>query len=292
MAYLDDLQPLRFDRHKIPYQRITVRGVQREHIHEYPHVKGGAPEKQGRKLYEVQVSSKFDERIASHGNRALLRTLNSLQELFDNGETKALYVPNLGEMKAYNVNWSRELNVQWRSGEAVELTFREDPGNEFLKLAAVKFAGGAVASEMVKLDTLVPSPKPNALQQIQDAINSVLAIRDYGLMWAGFVEEKIEGIRLLFEELESTWDLIEDPENWPIHEQLLALLASVVNLGEEVFGLGGFETYTTPKVMTTDEASEAIYGDTEHAIDIMNWNSVGDPYHIPAGTDLKYIKEA
>jgi hypothetical protein len=296
-AYLDTLQPLKFGGITMPYQRITVRGVQRDHVHEYPHVHGGAAEKLGRKLYEISVSSKFDERIGRGGgrfaNRNLLTDLGVLQQYFENGDTQDLYIPNIGEIRAYCTNWTRELSVQWRSGESVELTFREDQESDFLTLTTLQFQVGVMSVQLGDFESLSPDPMPSVFQQIREGVNAILAFRDTAQMWAGFLAEKIEGMRALFQEADETLDLLNDPENWELLEAMKRLWESVNDFAETALGIDQFKTYTTPSEMTADEVSSAIYdGDSSYAIDILNLNAIGDAYHIPAGTDIKYIPAA
>jgi hypothetical protein len=296
MAYLDDLKSFSFGGFDWPYQRMQVQCVLRDHVHEYPHVPGGAAEKQARKLYDIRVTSQFDESIGRNGGkfagRNLLSDVGTLQEWFELGATLPLYIPNMGAIQAYIREFSRTLDVTNRSGEALELNFREDLGEEFSVATRLEFAGGVTATLLGDLEMLSPDPKPNIFQQITEAVNSLIAFRDTAQMWAGLVEAKILGLRALFEEADRTLDLFNDPENWPLLEALKALWASIEEFAETALGIDEFQTYTLPQQMTADEVSEALYSDTIHATDILNWNALPDPYNIPAGTSVKWLPEA
>src|SRR5512145_875212 len=132
MAYLDTLKPLKIDGLRLPYRRIRVRGGMRDHVHEFPHVPGGLPEKLGRKLYEIEISLLFDDALMSapgspYAGRNLYANLNVLQGRWDEGRKAKVYLPNIGEIAAtYATSWTREIDVKLRSGEQVELTLRED----------------------------------------------------------------------------------------------------------------------------------------------------------------------
>lgn len=295
MAYLDALQPLKFGGISLPYQRIQIRGSHRKASHEFPHVPGGAQEKQGRKLYEITVSTTLDERIGGFGGRYngrnLLNDLGALVEFFENGDTLPLYVPNIGEFQAMCTNWDRTLDVQLRSGEQVELRFEEDLGEGWLVLTRLKLQGRIVANASYAVDTLLPVPAPSIFATIRAAVNSILAFRDTAMMWAGFVEAKILGLQALFIEAIDTVELFNDPENWELLEAVKALWESVNDFAETALGIDSFRSYTTPQEMSAGEVSQAIYGDTAHATDIMNFNAIGDPYSIPAGTRLRYLPD-
>ena len=58
-APFDLLKAMSFNGVAFPYKSYRVKGAFRKHIHEFPHIAGGAPEKLGRSLYEVSVSVDF-----------------------------------------------------------------------------------------------------------------------------------------------------------------------------------------------------------------------------------------
>jgi hypothetical protein len=60
MAIFDSLQAFQFGEFLFPFRSYSIKGGMREHLHEFPH--GGiAPEKLGRKLYEISVTGLFLE---------------------------------------------------------------------------------------------------------------------------------------------------------------------------------------------------------------------------------------
>ncbi len=164
--------------------------------------------------------------------------------------------------------------------------------SDFLTLTTLRIQATVVANAAFALNTLDIEKPPSIFAAIRDGVNQLLAFRDTAQMWAGFVADKITGLEALFAEADATLDLFDDPENYEVLEALKALWESVNDFASTALAIDSFETYTTPSEMTAAEASQAIYGETSYAIDLANWNSIGDMYSIPAGTDLRYIPGA
>ena len=57
MPLFDNLERASFAGYAFPVSDVEVTGGLRDHVHEYPHSPGGAPEKLGRKLYEFSFTS-------------------------------------------------------------------------------------------------------------------------------------------------------------------------------------------------------------------------------------------
>lgn len=294
-TYLSGLKRLSFDGITIPYSKIRITGGQREHVHEFPKVPGGLPELFGRKLYEINVTCKFDEGVMRAGGyyqgRNLFANLNVLMSRWEDGKRAPLYLPNIGEIKAYAVTWNRELDVKVQSGEAVEVTFRED--SDAANLIAKTLSSKPIAATATALgafDAALEQPYPSIFDQIRDGVNGLLAFRDTAEMWAGFVAMKLEGLLDLFrqasEEAHSYWD---DPLQFEILEAFKALWAAVQEMDDTAGELGHF---TVPRDTDAAGASVLIYGDTAHAVDVMQLNALDDPYQIKAGTSLIYLKAA
>src|SRR5512145_3374725 len=281
---------------ELPYRTIRIRGGLRKHTHEYPYVPGGLAEKLGRKPYQITVDLGIDEgfaRLGYYQGRNLLTNLNVLMStVFEAGETVPVYLPNIGEMKAFATEWDRELDVRLRSGEKATITMEEDSDAASLVEKTLKIKPpAALASMLGGLEALSPKPMPGLLEQLRDAINQILAFRDQTQMWAGFIAAKIEGLELLFEEIDSSLEDLKNPESWELLEALRNLWGAVRELGEELGALPQFATVVTPRDMSAAEVSMLVYGDTQHAIDVLSLNALEDPYNIPAGTTIRYFAE-
>jgi hypothetical protein len=293
-AYLDTLSRLVIDGIKMPYQRVRITGGQRDHVHEFPYVPGGLPELFGRKLYEFHVTLKIDDGIMRAGGiyrgRNLFTNLNVLMGRWDEGRRFAINLPNIGEIPlVYATQWERDLDVRFRSGETCEVTFREDADAAALIAKTLSLKPTAtMATQLGAMDALLPVPAPSIFDQIRDAVNAVLAYRDQTQMWSDFIVAKLEGLLALFAEAD-TLDLFNDPLMAELLDALHALWASA----QEMYDSSGeLATYTT--VIDTDAAgvSRVIWGDTAHAVDVINLNPISDPYRIAAGTEIRYLKAA
>lgn len=298
MAYLDDLKRLSIDGIVLPYKEIEIRGGIRHHEHEYPHVAGGLAEKLGRKLYEVRIELAIDEGIAKTGyyqGRNLITNLNELMsEVFEAEKSVPVYLPNIGEIPLmFATDWTRNLNVLLRSGEKASIAMKEDNDAASLIAKTLKIAPPAALATMLgDLEAVSPTPMPGLLEQLRDAVNQILAFRDTTQMWAGFVAAKIEGLQNLFEEIDSGLEDLKDPESWGLLEALRNLWGAVKDLGEEVGIAQTLGKYITPRDMSVQDISIAIYGDGTYGIDILNLNALEDPYNVQAATTIKYFKDA
>jgi hypothetical protein len=293
-SYLRTLKRLAINRVTLPYRRISVRGGIRHHVHEYPKVPGGLVEKLGRKLYTIRIDLAIDEEIARSGyyqGRNLITNLKVLMhDVFEGQVTTPVYLPNIGEIRAVATEWERDLDVKLLSGEASSVTMLEDNDSASLVENTLKVAPPAAITQYLgDVVALSPTPKPNLLEQLHEAVNNLLAYRDQTQMWAGFLAAKIEGLQYLFEEIDSSLDDLKNPESWELLEALRNLWGAVKDLGEEVGVLNQFSTYTTPRIMSASEISLAIFNDTAHAIDVMKLNAITDPYAVEAGTSIRYF---
>ena len=295
--YLRTLKRFAIDGVVLPYKRISIRGGVRHVEHEYPHVDGGLAEKLGRKLYEIDVDLVIDEGVARAGfyqGRNLIADFNTLStNVLEKAKTVTVYLPNIGEIKAFAPDWTREIDVAKTSGEAVRLTLKEDNDSAALiaKTLSIK-PPAAVTQFLGALESASPVPMPNPLQQIRDAVNQLLAFRDQGQMWVGFIDAKIQGLQAMFEEVDATLDYLNDPEQWLLLESLRNLWSAVRELGEDIGAVQPLGTWTVPRLMSCADISIALYRDTGHAIDILNLNALEDPYAVPAGTSVRYFKAA
>jgi hypothetical protein len=288
---IEQFQRLKFAGIQIPYQSIQTSGGMRDHVHEYPHIPGGSPEKLGRRLYTIRVQTRFDNRLKNPKYAKLYpNDLGVLMALFEDGVTDSLVIPGIGEIRAYCVNWTRTLASRLQSGEDVELEFREDQESAYLVLTQINLPAADMATMLGDLDRLTPEPKPSIFQIIRDGINGVLAYRDQALMYRGAIIEKIEELKRLCDEADATLDLLKNPINYELIAAFQRLWQSVNNLAEEIAGVSEFRTYVTPRDMTAQDVSMAIFGDTLHVADVLNLNAITDPYAIQAGTSIRYFR--
>ncbi len=296
MAYsIHEMRRMSFDGVAFPYQRVSIKGGLRYHIHEYPHVHGGSLEKLGRRLYEIRVATRFDSRSIRDSSVLWPATLDGFCDWFEQGKSRDLFIPWIGTIKACCVNWSRELNIRAASGEDVEFEFVEDMDEALRVSSALVFKSNTFNTASGKWATLEReiTPRPNIFDMINSAVNVVLAAMGTQQMWTRLVIAKIEGLIGLIKLADKTVKELNDPLNHEVLDALLDLWLATQQLGKDVTQQGNLlKQWTTPRIMTVGEAATAIYGSTQRASEIMQLNALEDPYAIPANFDLFYFAAA
>jgi prophage DNA circulation protein len=280
-----------------PVIETTVMGGQRNHVHEYPHVDGGDIEKLGRKPYIIRMVAWFHE---LEGVAALNYPdlwpggLKRLRQLLESGSTEDLVVPTLGTIRAFPTAWTlRYVIAQAIDGEKAELEFVEDQegafGNE-MELAANSLAEAAVTFDLeAELRAyLGKERKPGLFESINDAVNSVLAIRDQAGAQASLVASKIAFVQSLCEEAERTVDFLGGADAAPLATALRNLWNTSADLAAKVGGSEETLLYTVPERTTIDALAMRLYGKTEKVGSLLKKNAFRDPYAIEAGTQVLY----
>lgn len=309
----DKLQKAGFVGYSFPVSEITVTGGLRDHVHEYPHSPGGAPEKLGRKLYEFKFKAFFQQGLRGYEN-LWPETLASLRVFFEAGRTDDLIIPTLGTVSAYCTAWIETARFKEnRQGVEVDLTFREDDSNAFLidelitKTTAnyqgavsslqQAFAGqrdrAAQASAAVDApDILMLAPFPDveiaAFEEVLSTANQVLGAIDTVLDIGSAVVDLALGLVGLCQNLDATSSVLQDPTRYPLLYALQAVWSAAQKLANDAQRQGVTVIhYTVPTVMSVTDVSRAIYGDNEHAVDIMTCNALPDVFAIQPGTVIK-----
>jgi hypothetical protein len=276
-----------------------LEGAMRDVVHEYPHVPGGDPEKLGRRNAVVRMTVDFagvypgQPELGAGAWEA--GTVEKLLMAFDEGKTGDLVSPLLPRsIKAYCRNWSLKLRGQITSGGKATFVFAEHSKRDHL-FDAVERAGKIQAME-TRLDVLHTERlnvlKNNIFDDIDEAINVVLSVRDTVEAYDILIRAKIERLQWLFQEADDTVEELRDPENWAIYNAFLSLWETIVDLGNDITGKSiplGY--YTTPHVMTIHDLSAAIFGDATHTGDLRALNDIPDELEIRAGTRITYYQE-
>lgn len=294
MVSMADLKKLKWGDYLIPYTSIEVVGELRDYVHEYPGVNGGSAEKLGRKLYTVNVKARFDVAIGGEYKKAWPdgiwpAAINYLFADFELGITQPTDLPAVGTVPMYCTNWTRLLDVKCRSGEEVTLKFREDQDSSAFTLNILKIPTTALPQRLGDFEGKMPPKGPSLFDKIRDGVNSILAIRDTAQMWRGVLIAKIEAVRALFEEADATLDELKGAGNAELIRAFQRLWESVVDLGENITGIGKLLTYVLPADMSAVEVSKTLYGNSTMATDIVELNNVEDASLIPAGKTIKYF---
>jgi len=285
------MAPLSFADVEIPYQSIHIEGGGDDHEHKYPHSAGAANEKLGRKLYQITVKASFQNCF----------TLDSLADVypgrlqlllfhFDRQDTAELKLPNRAPIQAYCTNWSTDLDVRVRSGEAVELKFKEDRNEELANEQGISLQRAALRDQNQTLEREAEGlPEQGIFDSITDATNSVLAYIDQGQLYGNLLAAKIEDLTRLIKHTDETLDLLNDPERFSALAALLALWETLLDIKEDLFdGGSGVRQYVTPMQCSITELVAVIPDCGSTGEELMALNYFPDPLAIPANTTVMY----
>lgn len=292
------LVQLSFDGIVFPYIEITMDGEMRDHVHEYPHSPGGAPEKLGRRLYVVNVTSKFHGDFVPKQYADLWPgNLNKLQALFEAGATKDLVLPQIGApIRAYCTNWQRTLRSSVTSGEAVTFKFREDQERLRLIESAIEQKSRGITNAVVDAKLQIgqlPAPKQNIFDRVMRACADILAYKDQFDLYNNLLEAKCNAAIGMLRELLATADFIGDPSNFLLCNSLHQLLSEVRKVRDDQKSMG-FTTsqYVVRHLSTLSEVSVQIYGTSARSAELLSLNAIDDPLTISQGTAIRYYKDA
>jgi prophage DNA circulation protein len=284
----------KFGEFEFPVESMRIKGGLRDHVHEYPHSPGGAPEKLGRKLYEIDVTSNFQTTFRAWPGLWPDR-LHDLRDMFEKETTAALVIPTIGTIQAYCFEWDQEMAAKILSGEKATFKFREDQTSAFLvenfvqvSVQSMAAAGDRFAAEAAKQD-----PKIGIFDQITNAVNAGLALIDTANAYFGLVEAKILAVIQLCREADQRVSLFLDPSNNAMLEALKELWASATTLHENIMQKSSpLTTYTVPATMPVTQISTLIYGSTDRAMEILQLNPIENAFEVPGGMRLRVYEAA
>jgi prophage DNA circulation protein len=279
---------------EFPYQAVRVIGGLRDHVHEYPHVPGGDPEKLGRKLYVVEFECVFIHETQTYPDLWPKR-LKSLRDLFEAEITAELMIPTIGPIQAYCFDWDQEFTTKMLNGERVRFRFREDQESAFLasKLVSMKVESLGALSGNFAIQADEHGIERPFTDELLAAVNSVLAIQDQGELFGQLLANKIQNVADLCREFDQRLDAFNDPTAFPALEALKDLWAAANELASDTTaGDLVFLTYTVPQLMTISQIAVAIYGDTSRAVELMQINPIENAFAVKAGEKLRYVQAA
>ncbi len=287
-AEFDKLKPMSFAGINFPYKEYSVKGAYRKHIHEYPHVAGGAPEKLGRSLYEVTDSVDCRAGLASKKYDQLITDLGVLRTLWENGDTAELHIPHIGTVKMFADDWTERVKGTDRSNVAGEIKFVEDQESAFLVLETIQIKTSDFNDAAYTLQGM-PKSEQSLWSKINNAITSVLAVKDQAELYGSLFVAKIDGLASLLELADKTLDELNDPSNIELLNALHRLWDAALSIKNDIQGQDDYlREFTVPLPMTVGQAAGAIYGDSSRGGELMQLNVLSDPLNLPAGTVLRY----
>lgn len=289
-----------FDGDNFPYSLISIKGGMRHHVHEYPHSPGGDVEKMGRKLYVFRFRIPFHNlpgsKLEQQFQGLFPDRLKIFISKFDRQASGLLMVPSIGSMKCVATDWDGTADMaDALSGETWNFEFIEDVDQAGILGTVPSLGVHAMADAMAALQKVATIAQiPSAFDELQDAVNSLLALAGEADLYSRLVAGKIEGIANLCGTLDREIKELQDPLNWPVVEALKDVWANAVDLAENIPGVQGgqLSTYRVPTLMSVGQIAQALYGSADRGTDIMQINPIDDPFAIKAGTELKYVKAA
>lgn len=289
MSALDEMVQASFDGIVFPVKRVQVRGGLRDHVHEYPKSPGGAPEKLGRKLYTITMEGPFLNTFPKYGADLYPGSLGTLFDRFENEITSDLVVPNIGTIKAYCTNWSRDLEAKIRSGEMANFEFREDQASAFLVEHLINIQARDLSTVASTLsDEADAAGVGKSFGSLMSSISQITHLVDKVEIYGSLAQAKILGVVGAFDELDKTVDALNDPANYTLIEAFLTAWQAANDLNENIIKeRSPIVSYTVPKTMAVSDISRALYGDASHAIDLLSLNPIEDAFSVLGGTVLK-----
>lgn len=293
----DGLQRCQFGGIYFPVEEVSLIGTQRHHIHEFPHTPGGALEKLGRRPYIIRIVPVFDDGITTYtkdnGLPLYPDGLERLRLLYEEETTSSLTLPTLGTIQAFMTNFSQRMVASLRSGERCEFEFVEDQSSRFLleDLVVVSTAGIQDQAKTLLDLSADAGMTDSILDKIQAAAGKVQALLGQADFYATLFEAKVLALVDLCAQADRIVSGFQDPLNHNVLEALKELWASSISLSENIAGkTSKISKYVTPKLMTIQDVSSAVYGTTTQSFDILQLNDVEDAFAIPAGVTMKYYE--
>ena len=296
MAYLDRANPVLFAGIQIPYRRVRIRSTQRIALHKYPFIDAADLEALGRDPYTFTIEALFDENMSDFYPDNFPGTVNELQKKYEAHATDILALPRQGRLKAIFAGWEEVLDTMVRSGETATFEFIEAPDRAvvFSDLAVgqsfdqIDAKHSAVLSYVASLSPKVTVPQ-TLLDKLGAAVASFLALRDRGELYTQLAESRLLSLRRTIELIDNA---ITTPVGYQLIDALRDLWQAADKLVHDASLQGSLATWLTPKQMTIQQASIALYKNTSKVIELLQLNDTLDPHAIPANTTLVYFKAA
>jgi hypothetical protein len=302
VSALDSLPLASFGGIQFPIISSDMRGGIRNHIHEFPHSSGGAPEKLGRSLYRITLQVVFDTNFRLYDNLWPGRRDDLLLK-FERQETDALVIPtfNRGPIPAYCSNWTLQMTAKVRSGERAQLEFVEDSEKDISKYALVRSSGSFPRSFSEKTKSITSDDLKSAgfdqgsidlFSSIRNAFQWVKGVIDSGTMavdslvakWkqiSGMCERMLESYGCNLHSNQEFTELIRAAWEYALSQQHTQQMHYIA------------QTYVVPTVMSITDVAMRLYGKQDKAEELAALNSglIENQYALRPGTKLVWYQE-
>ena len=280
-----------------PIESSSIEGGLRDHVHEYPHSPGGAPEKLGRKLYTFKVTANFDTNFDNYAG-LYPQDLDTILGNWEQGTTQDLRLPQMAAaVPAYAFQWTREQTSKVRSGEKVSVMFREDQSSVFLfadianvGTGQIELAASTVAGNLAALSaSLQPTPATlGLLDALQQAAGFVQSFKDQAILYDSRFQAAVAQVQNICGQLDSAVDL-QTIAAYPVIEAIHSMWDSAQKLGQDLQSTGAqLQTWINPTTQGVVAIAQSLYGDTSRASDLLSLNPFPDSLRVKAGTPVRY----
>lgn len=299
-TYWSTLPQCSFGNINFPVESSRIEGGQRDHVHEFPHTPAGAPELLGRKLYTFHVTAKFDIHFADEGSYPGLypENLGTLLQYFEQGSTQPLRLSQMGaSVPAYAVQWTREQTAKCRSGEIVQITFREDTTSAFLFSSMVNTtlglaaAGGGLGAQLSSVQNQLGDFTMNLFGQLAAALSSIVAWGNQlgGTFTSQFYDEVLAA-QTICGDLDARPEMLS-PDLWPVINALHDVWLSVIKMSQQKSQNGiKLMQWINPITQPIGQVAASIYGgDSSRSGDLLSLNVIVDPMAVRAGARINYF---
>ena len=285
----------------VPIESSSIEGGLRDHVHEYPHTPGGAPEKLGRKLYTFKALCNFDTNFGNYPG-LYPGDLNTMLDDFEQGLTQPLRFPQMeAAVPAYAINWTREMTAKVRSGERVNVTWREDQTTAFLFSGTVQqgsgsleLAANAASTNLAALkQQLQPSLTTLSLMaSLTAAVGFITSIKDQALLYDARFAAGVSQVQNLCAQLDGQADL-QPQVAYPVIESLHQTWAAAQKMQQDLSATGvPMQQFVNPLTQGIGAIAIQLYGDSSKVSDLLTINQFGDNLRIPAGAIISYYPGA
>ena len=281
-----------------PVESSSIEGGLRDHVHEYPHTPGGAPEKMGRKLYTFRVNAIFDTRFDSYpGNYP--QDLDTLLGNWEQQATQDLRLPQMAAaVPCYAFQWNREQSARVRSGERVAVSFREDQSSLFLfadivnqGTGSIEFANNNTNATLASIQAqlAIPPATQSLFSALNAAVGQVLAVQDQALLYDARFGAMVAQVQNICGQIEAAVGTMQTIAAYPLLDAVFQTWAAAQKLSQDLLSQGGtLQTWTNPVTQDVGRIAMMLYGDTSRAGDLLSLNPFPDSARVLAGTPVLY----
>lgn len=283
-----DLQSAAFNNIAFAIASCSVKGGMRDHVHEFPHAPGGLPELMARSLYTVEMEVHVSLNLRSYPDAP--KYFANLVSMFEQGVIADLTIPHIGIIRAYAKDWDSSWTAKRTDGWTARWSFREYQELADVSLTAAAFQFEALPSKLDATMELAANENldPDLFSAIQDAVNDITSIVDQVELQSDLFSSRLETLANVCRQFDETSKVALNPETWRVAAAVRDIGAAAVDMHEDLLRLfGPTLTYVVPAPMSIADVSKAMYGTSDHAVELLLMNPIPDAFNIPRGFEIR-----